>query len=140
MRRQSGRRIDIRGAREMVSDMRSEWSRVKSEDMHGGQRKGCRIDDIVRGVYYNQLRRKVRSSGMVDPMVRGHATDMVDQEATVVRVERLCMLEVEDEVRRGHGGTRSITIAENLTFSPFLAYTDGCAFSGGGCREDFRLW
>ena len=63
----------------------------------------------------------------MEPMVRGHAVDMVDREATMVRVERMGMLEVEDEVRRGCEGNRLITIAENLTSSPFLAYTGGCA-------------
>ena len=41
---------------------------------------------------------------MVDQMelmVRGHAVDMVDREATMVRVERMGMLKVEDEVRGG---------------------------------------
>ena len=73
------------------------------------------INTIVREVYYNQPGRKVRAS------------DMVDREATV---ERMGMLEVEDEVRRGRRGregTRLITIAEHLTSSPFLAHTGGCA-------------
>ena len=55
---------------------------------------------------------------------------MVDRVATVVRLERLGMLEVKDEVRRGRqvcGGTRLITIAKDLTTSPFLAHTGGCA-------------
>ena len=47
--------------------------------------------------------------------------------ATVVRLERLDMLEVEDEVRRACRGTRLITIAKDLTSSPFSAYTRGCA-------------
>ena len=88
------------------------------------------INTIVREVYYNQPGRKVRASDMVDwmeAMVRGYAVDMVDREATV---ERMGMLEVEDEVRRGRRGregTRLITIAEHLTSSPFLAHTGGCA-------------
>ena len=55
---------------------------------------------------------------------------MVDRVATVVRLERLGMLEVEDEVRRGQracGGTRLITVAKYLTSSPFSAHTGGCA-------------
>ena len=55
---------------------------------------------------------------------------MVDWVATVVRLERLGMLEVEDEVRRGQracGGTRLITVAKDLTSSPFSAHTRGYA-------------
>ena len=52
---------------------------------------------------------------------------MVDRVATVVRLERLGMLEVEDEVRRACGGTRLITVAKDLTSSPFSAHTGGCA-------------
>ena len=55
---------------------------------------------------------------------------MVDRVATVVRLETLGMLEVEDEVRRGQracGGTRLITVTKDLTSSPFLAHTEGCA-------------
>ena len=37
------------------------------------------------------------------------------------------MLEVEDEVRRARGGTRLITVAKDLTSSPFLEQTGGCA-------------
>ena len=40
--------------------------------------------------------------------------NMVDRVATVVRLERLGMLEVED-------------VAKDLTSSPFSAYTGGCA-------------
>ena len=53
--------------------------------------------------------------------------DMVDRVATVVRLERLGMLEVEDEVRRVCGETWLITIAKDLTSSPFSAHTGGCA-------------
>ena len=70
----------------------------------------------------------------MEPIVRDHATDTVDREATVVRVERMGMLEGEDEVgrsRRGHKGTRLITITENLTSFPFLAHTGGCAIWWG---------
>ena len=52
---------------------------------------------------------------------------MVDRVATMVRLERLGMLEVEDEVRRARGGTRLITVAKDLTSSPFLEQTGGCA-------------
>ena len=55
---------------------------------------------------------------------------MVDRVATVVRLERLGMLEVEGEVRRGRracGVTRLITVAKDLTSSPFSAHTGGCA-------------
>ena len=34
----------------------------------------------------------------MEPTVREHTTDMVDREATVVHVERMGLLEVEDEV------------------------------------------
>ena len=117
----------------MVSDMRSEWSGVQSKDTCNGQRKRDRIGDIVREVYYDRPRGKVRASYMVDrmePMVRGHVADMVDREATMVRMGRMGMLEMEDEVgqgQRGSGGTWLITIAENLTSFPFLAHTGGCA-------------
>ena len=53
--------------------------------------------------------------------------DMVDRVATVVRLERLGMLKVEDEVRRACGGTWSITVAKDLTSSPFSAHIGGCA-------------
>ena len=49
---------------------------------------------------------------------------MVDRVATVVRLETLGMLEVEDEVRRVCGETWLITIAEISHF--FLARTGGC--------------
>ena len=55
---------------------------------------------------------------------------MVDRVAMVVRFERLSMLEVEEEVRQGRracGGTRLITVAKDLTSSPFLAHTRECA-------------
>ena len=117
----------------MVSDMRLEWSRVQSEDTRGGQRKSNRINVIVREVYYDRPGRKVRASYMVDwmeTMVRGRVANMVDQEVTMVRMGRMGMLEMEDEVgqgQRGSGGTWLITIAENLTSFPFLAHTGGCA-------------
>ena len=47
--------------------------------------------------------------------------------ATVVRLERLGIIEVEDEVKRACGGTRLITVAKDLTSSPFSAHTGGCA-------------
>ena len=59
---------------------------------------------------------------------------MVDRVATVVRLERLGMLKVEDDVRRGRqacGRTRLITVAKDLTSSPFSAHTGGCAGSVG---------
>ena len=34
----------------------------------------------------------------VEPMVREHAADTLDRETTVVHLERMGMLEVEDEV------------------------------------------
>ena len=46
----------------------------------------------------------VRAPNMVDrmePMFRGHVADTMDRVATVVQVERLGMLEVEDEVNEG---------------------------------------
>ena len=55
---------------------------------------------------------------------------MVDRVATVVRLERLCILEVEDKVKRGRrvcGGTRLITVAKDRTSLPFSAHTGGCA-------------
>ena len=55
---------------------------------------------------------------------------MVDWVATVVRLERLRILEVEDEVKRGRrvfGGTRLITVAKDCTSSPLSAHTGGCA-------------
>ena len=52
---------------------------------------------------------------------------MVDRVATVVQLERLGMLEVEDEVKQACGGTRLITVAKDLTSSPFSAHTRGCA-------------
>ena len=45
--------------------------------------------------------RKARTSSMVDrmePTVREHTADMADWEATMVHVERMGLLEVEDEV------------------------------------------
>ena len=54
--------------------------------MRSGQRKSGRIDDIVREIYYNRLGKKVC------------APDMVDRVATRVRLERLGMIEVEEEV------------------------------------------
>ena len=55
---------------------------------------------------------------------------MVDRVATMVRLERLGMLEVEEEVKRARrvsGGTRLIFVAKDLTSSPFSAHTGGCA-------------
>ena len=66
----------------------------------------------------------------MEPMVRGHVVDTVDREATMVRMGRMGMLEMEDEVgqgQRGSGRTWLVTIAENLTSFPFLAHTGGCA-------------
>ena len=56
--------------------------------------------------------------------------NMVDRVAMVVRLERLRILEVEHEVRQGRRacrGTRLITVAKDLTSSPFSAHTGGCA-------------
>ena len=44
---------------------------------------------------------------MVDrmgPVVREHAADMADREATMVHVERMGLLEVEDEVGQSRQG------------------------------------
>ena len=54
----------------------------------------------------------------MEPTVREHTTDMVNREVTVVHVERMGLLEVEDEVersRRGRNEMRLITITEYLT-------------------------
>ena len=101
--------------------------------MRGGRRRSGQIDDIVHEICYNRLGKKMQEPDMVgrmQPMVQGHATGMVDRVVTVIRLERLGMLEVEDKVRRGRracGGTRLITVAKNLTSSSFLAHTGGCA-------------
>ena len=66
----------------------------------------------------------------MEPTVREHMADVADREATVVHVERMGLLEVEDEVKRSRRGcneTWLIPITENLTSFPFWAHTDGCA-------------
>ena len=62
-------------------------------------------------------------------------------ETTVVRVERMGMLEMEDKAeksQRAREGTRLLTIAEisHLLLSWHIQVD--VWFGGGGCREDFR--
>ena len=40
----------------------------------------------------------------MEPVFREHAADMVDREATMVHVERVVLLEVEDEVGQSQQG------------------------------------
>ena len=71
-------------------------------------------------------------------MVRDHMEDLVDREATVVRVDGVALLKVEDEVGQA---TRMLpALTENLTFFPFFWHipTD-VRLGGDGCREDFCL-
>ena len=70
----------------------------------------------------------------MEPTVRKLVAEMVDREAIVVRVERKCVLEMEDEVGQGQQGCREtwlITTAEKLTSSPFLAHTGRCVVWSG---------
>ena len=64
---------------------------------------------------------------------KDHMAEMVDREATVVRVERVGLLEVEDEVGQVDEErlrTRLPALAENLTFFPLcFGSIDSCASS-----------
>ena len=79
-----------------------------------------------------QSDRRHHLGGLLQPVgkegvsVEYGGSDMMDRVTMVVQVERLGMLEVEDEVGRGYRGTQLITIAKNLTSSPFLAHPGGC--------------
>ena len=63
--------------------------------MRGGRRPvlADRVETVVR-----QTPSSV--DDQMEPTVREHTTEMVEWEATVVRVERVGLLEMEDEVRR----------------------------------------
>ena len=90
--------------------------------------KSAQIDDIVRENYYNRPRKKVS------------APDMVDRVATVVRLERLGMLEVEDEVdERAEELSWHHRCQRSHLFTFLGTYRRMCGFGGGGCRGDFRL-
>ena len=89
------------------------------------------IEGYTRLTKQERSDRRHRSGDLLQrPGKKGRALDMVDRVATVVWLERLGMLEVEDEVRRGRQAcrtTRLITVAKDLTSSPFSAHTEGCA-------------
>ena len=89
-------------------------TRLKQVSARSGResnRRRCAVDEgravdrqHCSEIYYNRSRKKVRARDMVgrmEPMVQGHASDMVDWVATLVWLDRLGMLELEDEVRRG---------------------------------------
>jgi hypothetical protein len=78
----------------------------------------------------------------VEPMFRGHAAGTTDREASVVRVERVVLLEVEDESGRTDKAAEVSSAfygRKSHLFSLLLGtYWWMCGLDGGGCREDFR--
>ena len=62
------------------------------------QKRGERRPDLVDRVETVVRRTPSSVVDRMERMVREHTVDMVDREATVVHVERMGLLEVEDEV------------------------------------------
>jgi hypothetical protein len=78
----------------------------------------------------------------VEPLFREHAVGTVDREASVVRVKRVVLLEVEDESGRTDEAAKVLS-AFNGRKSHLLSLLLGtyrwmCRLGGGGCRENFR--
>ena len=93
--------------------------------MRGEQRSDLadRVEAVVR-------RTPSSMADWMEPTGLEHTADIVDRETMGVHVERMGLLEVEDEVKRnprGRDETQLITITENLTSFPFLAHTNECA-------------
>ena len=66
----------------------------------------------------------------MEPTVRDHTAKMVDREATVVRVERVGLLEVEDEVGQVDEDAKDSVDhhdRKSHILLPFLAHFGGCA-------------
>jgi hypothetical protein len=83
---------------------------------------------------------------MVDQMeltVRDRSTEMVDQEATVVQVERVVLLEVEDEAGQADKDAKDsvdhLDRKSHVLFPLFWHIPVDVRLGGGGCREDFFL-
>ena len=63
---------------------------------------------------------------------------MVDREATMVRVDRVVLLEVEDEVGQAHEDAKDSVDSLGRKSFPFWHILVDVRLGGGGCREDFR--
>ena len=78
----------------------------------------------------------------MEPTVRDHSVEMVDRVATVVRVDRVVLLEVEDEARKAEEDAKDSVDRldrKSHVLSPlFWGIPVDARLGGGGCREDFR--
>ena len=84
---------------------------------------------------------RVEATTRMVPTIRDLSAGMVGQEATVVHMDGMVLLKVEDEAERVTRmlRTRFPALTENPTFFPFLWHISvDVQLGGGGCREDFR--
>ena len=76
------------------------------------------------------------------PTVRDHSAEMVGRKATVVRVDGVVLLEVEDDVGQADEDTKdSIDRFDQKShvLSPLIWHIAvDVRLGGGGCREDFH--
>ena len=84
------------------------------------------------------------SPGMADrmePTVRDHSAEMVGRTTTVVRVDGVDLLEVEDETEQAREvaeGSVGRLGRKSRVLSLFWHIPVDVRLGGGGCREDFR--
>ena len=90
--------------------------------------------DMADQVEATTRRTSLSVADRMAPTIRDYSAEVVDQKATVVRVDRVDLLEVEDEAGQAMRLPRArlAALAENLAFSPlYLAHTGGCAVRWG---------
>ena len=78
----------------------------------------------------------------MEPTVRDHSAEMVDREATVVCVDGVVLLEVEDKAGQAHEDAKDsvdhLDQKSHILSPLFWHIPVDVRLAGGGCREDFR--
>ena len=93
------------------------------------------MESVVRGDAVDEVDR-------MEPTVRDHSAEMVDREATVVRMDGVGLLEVEDEAGQADEDAKDSVDRldrKSHVLSPLFWHIPvDVRLGGGGCREDFR--
>ena len=97
--------------------------------------------DVADRVEATTRRTSSSVADRMEPTVRDHSAEMVGRKATVVRVDGVDLLEVEDEAGQAHevvkGSVGRLGRKSRVLF-PFWHIPVDVRLGGGGCREDFR--
>ena len=97
--------------------------------------------DVADRVEATTRRTSSSVADRMEPTVRDHSAKMVGRKATVVRVDGVDLLEVEDEAEQAHEVAEDSVGRlgrKSRVLSPFWHIPVDVRLGGGGCREDFR--